>query len=526
MKAASALILALLLGLLGWLFLRRPAELARPLARATTGASSGAREGACPRLAPVPVRPAPLPPPARVRWVAVGAAETPAWNQVQIEQDAELLRSVLGPSAGVVLLGGGPGGRDVQVSSRKRRGDAFLQSLADLLSPRGGRDSHYRRSRLPLHASAGARELRSTLAALTRVSGPPLLLYLGGHGDQGAAAKQTYVSLWGGHRLTAEELAGWLDGAARPVQLVVTTCYGGGFAEAVFRGADPAQGVAQGRCGLFATTHDLPASGCDPNPVREAQEGYALHLFSALARRDRDGKLLPASAVDLDGDGAVSLAEAHARARIDLDSVDVPTTTSERWLRQVAPGKGRRLAVPLVEERAVARALAQRTRLPEERAAVRRELTLREAAITRARERLDRAAAVEDDTAREAIGALLARWPVLDDPWHPDFAELLRCQRKAIEEHLRSSRAYAEYQDARDDAEDAEDQHWTLRRQAAPVERLGRALETIELAERLRARGGADWKRYEELVACERGVPTTSATTTSATPTTRPVPSP
>jgi hypothetical protein len=500
----SLLILALLVAVLGWLFLRRPPA---PRAPVVLPASP---ELDCPRDPPAPAVAPPSVPPDRVRWIFIGAVDSPSLNQVSIEQDGELLRSVLGEN-GLMLSGGGPGARDVQVATRpgsRRDGGAFLQELADLIAPRGGRDSRYRRSRLPLHGAARAVELEATLRRVLRPAAAagrsPLLLYIGGHGEQGATARDAYVSLWGGRRLTARALATWLDEGSRPLALVVTSCFGGGFAETVFRGADPERGIAVGRCGFFATTPDLPATGCDPNPDRQAQEGYALRFFQALAGRDRDGKPLPRETLDLDGDGRVSLAEAHAHARVALRSVDVPTTTSERWLRHVAPKSGPRRAVPLVEEHAVARALARRTGLPEELEAVRRALAAREAAAEQARQRVEEGYAAEDETALDAIGELLARWPVLDDPWHPDFLELLRCRRAAIEAHLRASPAYADYLEARDAVDSAEVKYWELRRRAAPVERLARALENIVLAERLRARGGPAWESYAALLACER----------------------
>ena len=43
-------------------------------------------------------------------------------------------------------------------------------------------------------------------------------------------------------------------------------CDAGGFGELAFRAADPEQGPAEtARCGLFATTWDRVAAGCDPN---------------------------------------------------------------------------------------------------------------------------------------------------------------------------------------------------------------------------------------------------------------------
>src|SRR5512133_1517675 len=100
MRAVSLLVLALLLALVGWLFVRghhapAPAAAPRPVAH----------EAGCPAAAPpsTMTAPAPWPEPDKVRWLAIGAVESPEANQISIEQDVLLLRKALGPS-GVALL--------------------------------------------------------------------------------------------------------------------------------------------------------------------------------------------------------------------------------------------------------------------------------------------------------------------------------------------------------------------------------------------------------------------------------------
>jgi hypothetical protein len=482
-----------------WLFLRRPADPAPPLLPA-------ALETPCPRSPPRPASP-PRPSSAALRFIAVGAVDSPEQNGVSIEQDLELARSTLGAEKGLVLYAGGPGSRDVQVEARQSRGDPLLTELAALIAPRGGRRSRYREGTVPRHGAASLPELDRALREALGTRGPPLLLYLAGHGERGQHAAESYLTLWGGRRLDARALARRLDGAKRPVLLVATSCYAGGLAETIFVAADPEQGGARERCGFFATTSDLPATGCDPNPDRLEQEGYALHFWNALRRRDRDGRRLAIAELDLDGDGEVSPAEAHARARIALDAVDVPISTSERWLRGLGleKWKGREPRAHLVpEESAVVRALAKQTRLPVDLEIVRSTLRALEEQIDEAYRVYDDAARAEDDAARRTVASLLSRWPVLDDPWHPEFATTVRCQRAEIADQLKRSPAYEDYRGATRATNEAEAEHWRRRRRAAPVERLLRALEHLAFAARLRARGGAAWARYREILACER----------------------
>jgi hypothetical protein len=122
--------------------------------------------------------------------------------------------------------------------------------------------------------------------------------------------------------------------------------------------------------------------------------------------------------------------------------------------------------------------------------------------------RIDQAGAAEDAAYRRVAADLLARWPVLDDPWHPDFAATLAAGRAAISAHLASSEAYAAFVAARADGDAAQAELAAAMGRSARLERLVRAHETLRLAGRLKARGGADWRTYEALLACERWVPT------------------
>lgn len=439
------------------------------------------------------------------RWIAAASGAVPELNQVSLEQDLALAAEVLGPG-GRVLFGAGPDTATVQVLATEREVDPVLVALGDLFDPRGGRDLRYRATSLRTAEPATAEGL---LAALDHALGggpDPLLLYLGGHGNIGDEPRHNTISLWEQSAVDVVDLADRLDRSPRPVRLVVTTCFSGGFAELVFRGADPTQGASPTeRCGLFAAPWDLEATGCDPNPDRAAQEGYGLHLLEALRGRDRDGKPLPLEALDLDGDRHLSLLEAHSRVRIASPSADVPTTTSERWLRHAAPAEGVGVEVSLPEEEAVVAALAAQLHLRGREAQAHLELQRLGDDIEAVMRRLEDAQAAEDGSYRRAAAELLARWPVLDDPWHPDHARLVREQRGAIVEQLERSSSYAEYLEARREVDRLGLRLWELRRQSAPYERLSRALDNQALAGRLRAKGGEDWATYERILACERG---------------------
>jgi hypothetical protein len=441
----------------------------------------------------------------RAKWLAVGGGAWPEATQVQIEQDIGLATDVLG-DGGVVLFGAGAGAPVVQVQRPGVERDRVGIALSDLFAPRGGRDATYRAPKIHVDAEATATRVLSALERALAGGDDPLLVYVAGHGEIGQTAKDNRVSLWAGSSITAMELARAVDRGARPVRFVVTTCFSGGFAELAFTGADETAAAPDvARCGLFASTWDLEASGCDPNPDRGAQEGYALHFLGALQGRDRDGGELPIATLDLDGDGAVGLLDAHTRVRIASKGVEVPTTTSERWLRARAPTSGAQVEIDVPEEDAVIAALGRQLGLDEDAAAPK--LAALEASIEQAQLEVDRTRAAEDEAYRAAAAELLARWPILDDPWHPDFANTFRGQRDAIGGVLDRSEHWAAYVAAREAAGVAAAKHADLAAEAAPVERLVRAIETKALAERLAAVRGPAFETWERLRTCERWTP-------------------
>ena len=450
----------------------------------------------------------PGPWPTRLRWIAAGGGSTPEFNQVSIEQDLGLARDSLG-AGGLLLFAGGRGSHGVQVQAEAPT-DALMMTLADLFAPRGGRGASYRPTVLAVDAAATVANLRAAIEAATGGPGDPLLVYLAGHGQRGELPGDARIELWGQEGIAASELAGLLDGRQRAVRVVLTSCFSGGFAELAFVGADAERRrLARGRCGLFAATVEREASGCDPNPDRAAQEGYGLHFLQALQGRDRAGV---AAAIDLDGDGRVSLLEAHARARIASRGIDVPTSTSERWLRVVPGLRGRPVAsaaatAVLREEEVVIAALAEQLGLTgrEQEAVAGLQAVAKD--MSEVTGRIDQASADEDAAYRRTAAQLLARWPVLDDPWHPEFAAMLASERAVIAAELASNAAYAEYQAARAEVEAAQAEPATLLARGALLERLARALETRTRAQLLAGRGGGDWEGYVELVSCERWVP-------------------
>lgn len=452
----------------------------------------------------------PVPENATLQWLVIGGGATPSTNQFGIEADvADVQRTFAGP--GGTLFSGGARALSVQVREPNPMGDPLRRRLGRFFAPRQGRNSRYRRTRLPGARIATRATVLQTISAQLRQAGDgPLLVWTAGHGDIGSAPSANGVLLWAGGRLTPVDVADLLagEGLARTLTLIMTTCYSGGFAEMVFANADARAGPARVlSCGLFASPWDLESSGCDADPERRHHQGYARHFLPALHGLARDGEPLPRAEIDFDGDGRISLFEAHARVRMASQSADVPTSTSERWLRHAAPKEGPATPLTIPEEDAVISHLAARLRVPAGDLTRPGELARREAAQEQARQELERVQVDEDAAWHELAAELLGRWPTLDDPWHPDFDDTLRRHRQAIGDHLDGSPLMRRYETASavtDAAGRLLDQE---RIGAALAERLERAVDNRLLAGRLKAKGGAAWLRWRALLRCERRVP-------------------
>lgn len=443
-----------------------------------------------------------------VDWIGIGGGSEPESNQVSLEQDLALARQVLGSPA-ALLFAGGPTVSAVQVLRGRAVADPLMGDLGDFFDPRDGRRGLYRRTTLRPNGAATADNARGVIERRVRVGSDPLLIYVATHGERADRIRDTAVLLWGGGAMTAADLAALLDEAPpeRRVRVVITACYSGGFAEVAFAGADPEAGAPRGdRCGLFAATADEMASGCDPNPDRGSQEGYGLHFLHALRGEDARGRPVATGEIDTDGDGRISLLEAHTRARIASVGLDIPTSTSERWLRAVAPAAGPEVEAPLAEEDAVTIRLGRRLSLPDEARALAR-LGALSNALRVADDELAQAEDVAEDAAARLRIAALEQWPVLDDPWHPDFPATLAAHRAAIRAFFGGSEQARRVRHARALVERHGRRYDDLKVEVAAVTRVARAYETRRLARRLRAAGGPAWDQYARLLACERSFP-------------------
>lgn len=471
--------------------------------------------GAAPVIAVLVLAPAEAPPSSPpselhlpdgpLRWVALVGGAEPASTQMSLAQDAELLRESLG--AGGALLFAGGTGSFVQVRAASTEPPSLRARLAELFDPRD-REVRY----VPGPRAEGPATAAAVFAVLDALRGPdePFTWVLSGHGEGGDAPADSLFQLWGGEALGVVDLAEELDALGRPARLVVTSCFGGGFAEILFVGGSPDAGVATPlRCGVFATTYDREASGCDPNPARAAQDSYALHFGHALRGHDREGRPID---LDLDGDGRVGLLEAHTHARIAARSLDVPTTTSERFLAHLVET----IELDEVEADLSLPELAAEGRVIRELGAALGALTEPEARVRVERaehvlENEEVALAEVEGRSDDAFFALrirvLERLPIADDPWHPALDEALVRDADGMLALLTTSPEAIEHAAAVAALEEAHARVDDARVEAAIRWRLLQAWDTARLATAVERHGGPSWETFVALRACEAGVP-------------------
>ncbi len=389
------------------------------------------------------------------RALLVSGGGVPSSNAVAHEKNLLFVERVLakrGVDKANVTMHAGPGpgqARDVSYIGEfpPHRWELFL---LDRLFGHGGVELSYRPHRLSRLESAARRA--DVLGAVGKAvasleSGETLFLYTTDHGIRGEGSDEdNALVLWGDELLTVADMRELLARVRHGrVVLAMSQCFSGAFADVIFPAGDT-NATGPDVCGFFAAPPDRVAAGCTPELNEAEYDDYTTRLFAALGGVERTGRRAPAT--DYDRDGRVSLAEAHAYAVGSDDTVDVPLRTSEHYLRRVG--------VPVVAswEQAVSGASPEdlaawkmlRIRLALKPGDPRAVVAERLAGIDGERERIGRQIRSID---AEAAGyeaelriALLEQWPMLDSPFHPDFASVLSQQNDRIRGFLLKDASY------------------------------------------------------------------------------------
>lgn len=289
-------------------------------------------------------------------WAATAAAGThvvtfgggpPSHNQISLERNVEYFRRVLdgvglGTARHDVYFGDAGARNSVQYRLPDGDDQRLARALGMILMNNADADVRYAKVGLPgLAGPSSVANVEAWFEVVGR-SLPPgdrLVFYFTGHGgpdsDNRDAPRNTTL-IMPGHpgSITVERFVEQLDKLGPDVDatLVMVQCYSGGFANVIYNGGDPAKGFSsRPRAGFFSTIASRSAAGCTPDVSEEDYHEFSTSFFEAILGRTRTGR--PVTKPDYDGDGRTSFDEAFTHVLLTSDTIDIPTTTSDRLLR-------------------------------------------------------------------------------------------------------------------------------------------------------------------------------------------------
>jgi hypothetical protein len=293
-------------------------------------------------------------PPAAPRALLIGGGPSLKYNQAGIESNVRYVSRILPPDTlqTILFADGNPKRATVQYekgseAASQQQPNPGEDAFDALFEVAGDADSglDYRPPRLKkIDGPTRRASITSAFDQLSHElsdSDRPLFLYFTGHGSASDSAdpNNTHYELWGEDSpLTVRQLAAELQKipTGAPVVLVMVQCFSGGFGNLLFEGGRPdAPLVKRDFAGFFAATPDRMSAGCTPSLNESEYKDFTSYFFSALSGQDRVGRKV--SVADYNKDGRVGMDEAFDYSLVADESVDVPVSTSDVFLRRFVP---------------------------------------------------------------------------------------------------------------------------------------------------------------------------------------------
>jgi hypothetical protein len=289
-------------------------------------------------------------------WAATASAGThvvtfgggpPSHNQISLERNVEYFRRVLdgvglGTARHDVYFGDAGARNSVQYRLPESDDQQLARALGMILWNNSEADVRYEKVSLPgLAGPSSVANVEAWFEVVGRSlpAGERLVFYFTGHGGPDSANRDgprntTLIMPGYPGALTVQQFVAQLDKLSPQVDttLVMVQCYSGGFANVIYNEGDPAKGFARHpRAGFFSTIASRTAAGCTPDVSEEDYHEFSTSFFEAILGRTRTGRTV--SRPDYDGDGRTSFDEAFTHVLLTSDTIDIPTTTSDRLLR-------------------------------------------------------------------------------------------------------------------------------------------------------------------------------------------------
>ena len=296
------------------------------------------------------VSPAPSTSPLQV--LLVGGGPEPNLNQAAIESNIRYLSHLMPSNANVTTLfaNGSLTTPTVLARAAVTQNDAanmLYSTIQDhvLMEP----SDSFRKPQLPGGVSGAATSsvFRAKLQALgdnyrAGTAAGPLLLYFTGHG--GPTNREYSNNIYAMWRpsppLSVTDFATDLRVIPRnvPVYVVMVQCFSGGFANLIFKGGEEGAPVTdRPLAGFFASTSSTEAAGCTAAIDEKYYPDFTSFFFSALTGRNRVGQKV--TGADFRHDGKITMAEAYDYTIANDPTIDIPTCTSDMFLRRFVPDR-------------------------------------------------------------------------------------------------------------------------------------------------------------------------------------------
>jgi hypothetical protein len=279
------------------------------------------------------------------RTLIVGGGPEPGHNQVGIERNVAYFERLLpaGTPRYTLFANGDPNAKTVLYEEQPKTLPPGERAFALLFESREDAWPTVQRFRAPHLGRLDGPAKRAAVAGafewLRRDDPERVLLYFTGHGSQARNRDldNSAFDLWG-EQLSVRELAAHL--ATLPervsVTVVMVQCFSGAFGNLIFAGGDPKAGLSDREiAGFFAVPRERMAAGCTPEVNEANYRDFSSYFFAALTGRDRVGRAV--TGADYNHDGHVGMDEAFAYSLGHDASIDVPTCTSDVFLRWALP---------------------------------------------------------------------------------------------------------------------------------------------------------------------------------------------
>ncbi len=452
---------------------------------------------------------------AKDHFLTIGGGYAPSSNQISLERNVIFYRSLLDRlyqsevSHDVLFSDGNDPGRDLQFRSVAPLPREY-ELLGQLFDAGTGQKNFYRDNELSdVRGRSSLDEFRNWIKETGATLTPEdrLVIYVTAHGGKSKTkgrAGNTCIYLWNKERLDVAEFSRSLKElpAEVPVAIVMVQCYSGGFTNLLFERGESSAGLAERDLAVFcATIESRPAAGCTADINEENYHEYSSSFWAAIGGQTRTGESVSSS--DFDQNGRVSLAEAHAYAVATLPSIDLPICTSDIFLRQYSSQTdGAEEGVSLLTDSAPRSELeafatpAQKFALDSLATQLQIEDESLKAKATELKQRLDeelKEIERELGRSRSQVSAsrtliqqtVLARWPELNQSWHPRIASIVEQDRDAILNLIETHSEFAQWQQRIQAVEELDARKLQKKKEQARCERLLYLLESLALAANL-----------------------------------------